>query len=212
MTASLSHYFPQKPLTSNVLHFVGIVKIATRATLSSQSTCNISAVRESGLLFRTANGTSHLYRNLEADGKQTSRRLHGLFSDPGNQRPVVTFVTHGSCKTPDRAVNSRDNQIKMKITGPERYKLSFDAAKFAVTCGRGTPKFSGLATSKRPKLYIVSVDGNPIYVGITRQSMRNRIRLGFSATGETGYHGYAWRHNYTQAILDIWCHEDAPDI
>jgi len=40
--------------------------------------------------------------------------------------------------------------------------------------------------------------------------MRNRIRMGFSANGETGYHGYAWRHNYTQAVLDIWCHEDAP--
>jgi hypothetical protein len=98
----------------------------------------------------------------------------------------------------------------MKIVGPDRYKLTFDANRFTVLCPKGTPKFSGLATSKRPKLYIVSVDGNPIYVGITRQSTRNRIRMGFSATGDSGYHGYAWRHKYTQAILDVWCHEDAP--
>jgi len=40
--------------------------------------------------------------------------------------------------------------------------------------------------------------------------MRTRFRLGFTATGENGYHGYAWRHNFKEAVLDIWCHEDAP--
>ena len=98
----------------------------------------------------------------------------------------------------------------MKITGPERYKLSFDAENFAIVCSKGTSKFSGLATCKRPKLYIVSVDSRPVYVGITRQRMRTRFRLGFKATGENGYHGYAWRHNFKEAMLDIWCHEDAP--
>src|SRR5215813_1684558 len=98
----------------------------------------------------------------------------------------------------------------MKIAGPERYSLSFDAKKFVVACSRGTPKFSSLATSKRPKLYVVSVAGKLIYVGITRQSMRTRFRMGFTATGENGYHGYAWRHNFKEAVLDIWCHEDAP--
>jgi len=100
--------------------------------------------------------------------------------------------------------------MKMKITGPEHYKLSFDADKFVVSCSKGTPKFSGLATRKLPKLYVVSVDAKLIYVGITRQSMRTRFRGGFTASGENGYHGYAWRHSFTQAMLDIWCHEDAP--
>jgi hypothetical protein len=98
----------------------------------------------------------------------------------------------------------------MKISGPERYKLLFDAERFAVVCSKGTSKFSGLATSRRPKLYIVSVNNQPIYVGITRQSMRTRFRLGFNATGENGYHGYAWRHRFKEATLDIWSHEDAP--
>jgi hypothetical protein len=98
----------------------------------------------------------------------------------------------------------------MRIIGPERYILSFDAEKFTVCCPKGTAKFSGLATSRLPKLYIVSVDRQPIYVGITRQSMRTRFRMGFNATGENGYHGYAWRHNFTEATLDIWCHKDAP--
>lgn len=74
----------------------------------------------------------------------------------------------------------------MKITGPQWYILSFDAEKFAVSCSKGTAKFSGLATCRLPKLYTVSVDGQLIYVGITRQSMRTRFRMGFNAMGENG--------------------------
>jgi hypothetical protein len=98
----------------------------------------------------------------------------------------------------------------MKIAGPERYRLRFDTDKFAVICSNGTPKFSGLATRKLPKLYVVSLERKLIYVGITRQPVRNRIRGGFTASGENGYHGYAWRHSFTEAVLDIWGHEDAP--
>ena len=99
----------------------------------------------------------------------------------------------------------------MKISAPERYKLTFDSESFDVKCRKGTPKFSGIATSKRPKLYIVSVDEKPIYVGVTRQPVRNRLRLGWSANGESGYHGYAWRHHLKEANIDIWCDEDAAD-
>lgn len=98
----------------------------------------------------------------------------------------------------------------MHISGPERYRLIFDATSFRVTCERGTPRFSGVATSKKPKLYIASVDDKPFYVGITKQSLRNRLRLGWRAKGEGGYYGYAWRHHLTKAFLDVWCHDDAP--
>lgn len=98
----------------------------------------------------------------------------------------------------------------MRITGPESYKLIFDANTFAVTCPKGTPNFSGIATSKKPKLYIASVEGKPIYVGVTKQSIRNRLRFGWKAKGKGGYYGYAWRKTLTAATLDIWCHEDAP--
>ena len=73
----------------------------------------------------------------------------------------------------------------MRIIGPEQYILSFDAEKFAVSRSIGPAKFSGLATSTLPKLYIVSVDRQPIYIGTTRQSMRTRFRMGFNATGES---------------------------
>ncbi|MFN2308664.1 MAG: hypothetical protein ABR553_02855 [Gammaproteobacteria bacterium] len=91
----------------------------------------------------------------------------------------------------------------MRISEPERYKLNFDSASFAVLCQKGTPKFSGIATSRMPKLYIVSVDNKPIYVGVTEQPIRNRLRLGWSASGKNGYYGYAWRHHLSSANIDI---------
>src|SRR4051812_47724767 len=99
----------------------------------------------------------------------------------------------------------------MQVTGPDRYKLSFDAKAFTVECAKGTPNFSGSATTKKPKLYVVSVDEAPIYVGVTKQPMRNRLRFGWSAKGERGYHGYAFRHKLREANLDVWCHDDAQD-
>ena len=98
----------------------------------------------------------------------------------------------------------------MKVAGPDHYKLSFDAKTFTVSCPKGTAKFSGRATSELPKLYIASVEGRPIYVGVTKQPIRNRLRFGWAATGTSGYYGYAWRHKFSQADLDIWYHEDAP--
>ena len=97
----------------------------------------------------------------------------------------------------------------MKLIGPERYKLSFDQKTFTVACSKGTPKFSRLTCSKVPKLYVVSVDGNPVYVGITKQAMRTRLRFGFTAAGRGGYHGYAWRNQYREATLDVWVQDGA---
>ncbi len=99
----------------------------------------------------------------------------------------------------------------MKLVGPDRYKLSFDAQAFTVSCSKGTNKFSGLATCKKPKLYIVSANERPFYVGVTRQPMRNRLRFGWKAAGRGGYYGYAWRNKFKEADLDIWCDDGAPN-
>jgi hypothetical protein len=90
----------------------------------------------------------------------------------------------------------------MKISGPEHFKLSFDAK-------RCTAKFSRLANTNFPKLYVVVAKGELIYVGITKQKMRARLYGGWNANGKNGYHGYAFRHTHTEADLYVWCHEDA---
>ena len=98
----------------------------------------------------------------------------------------------------------------MRITGPDNYHLSCDAKTFSVSCAAGTAKFSRPATSKLLKLYIASLAGEPVYVGVTKQPMRNRLRLGWSASGVGGYYGYAWRHKLSEVDLHIWYDEDAP--
>lgn len=99
----------------------------------------------------------------------------------------------------------------MKIVGPQKYELSITPAAFTVKCEKGTNRFSGLATNDQPKLYIVSVKGKPVYVGLTKQSVGNRLRFGMKANGRNGYHGYAWRHKHKSATLNVWCHVDAKD-
>jgi hypothetical protein len=99
----------------------------------------------------------------------------------------------------------------MQIEGPEIYNLALTPTAFTVLCAKGTDKFSGLATNKLPKLYIVSVSGKPVYVGRTKRSVRGRLRDGWNATGLHGYYGYAWRHGNDSAVLSVWCHIDAVD-
>lgn len=90
----------------------------------------------------------------------------------------------------------------MKISGPEHFKLTFDAKRCAA-------KFSGLANTRLPKLYVVVAKGELIYVGVTKRKMRERLYSGWNANGKNGYHGYAFRHTHTEADLYVWCQEDA---
>lgn len=99
----------------------------------------------------------------------------------------------------------------MLIVGPERYALTYTPASFTVLCEKGTSRFSGIASSPMPKLYIASIDSKPIYVGVTKQRIQKRLTFGWKAVGEQGYHGYAWRHEGEAANLDVWGHADAVD-
>lgn len=54
-----------------------------------------------------------------------------------------------------------------------------------------------------PKLYVVKQANEVYYVGITKQDIRKRLRAGFSAEGEHGYHGYKWKE-LDEADLLIW--------
>jgi len=94
----------------------------------------------------------------------------------------------------------------MILPGPDRFALAFDARAFKVASTSGETKFTGRSAGRTPKLYVVSARGCPFYVGVTRQPMQVRLRLGFQADGSTGYHGYKWRHCLRRATLDVWYH------
>lgn len=101
----------------------------------------------------------------------------------------------------------------MQVSGPTRYELEFDSERIvAVKNPAGGNTLSGPATSHVPKLYIVSSEGCLLYVGVTRQSLRTRLRLGFKEDGANGYHGYAWRRHLTKATLDVWVQESGDDL
>ncbi|MEI4481163.1 MULTISPECIES: hypothetical protein [unclassified Phyllobacterium] len=97
----------------------------------------------------------------------------------------------------------------MQIIGPERYALTYTPKDFAILCSNGTSQFSGIAISTMPKLYIASIAGKPVYVGITKQRLQKRLRFGWKAAGKGGYHGYKWRDFDGVADLHVWGHTDA---
>jgi len=99
----------------------------------------------------------------------------------------------------------------MKVEGSDRYHLVFDARSYAVRSPSGMPHFEGRAAAKGPKIYVVSSRGVPVYVGVTKQAMSSRLRYGWKAKGRGGYYGYAWRHELSEAKLDIWYHLDPPE-
>lgn len=91
------------------------------------------------------------------------------------------------------------NPVRKMLTGPEKYDLTLTPTAYSLE-----KKFSGSCTKKVPKLYVVLAEGQVLYVGVTRQSMRSRFRYGFKADGRNGYHGYAWRHKHAKANLYVW--------
>ncbi len=104
----------------------------------------------------------------------------------------------------------------MKITGPSNYtiiilpptKKDEVPTEFKIISPEGDGKIHGRAgEGDRPKLYIISHNKKPIYVGITRQSIRNRLRMGFKATGKGGYHGYKWRRTLKKVEMTLWYDE-----
>lgn len=93
----------------------------------------------------------------------------------------------------------------MKLIGPDKYTLVIKDRQALVQSSDGKSHFVTPATkNKKPKLYIVSKEGQLLYIGVTSQSMSARLRGGLTADGEHGYHGYSWGREDHSIQLDIW--------
>lgn len=95
----------------------------------------------------------------------------------------------------------------MKLEGPEKYELACTETECTF---RGTP-LSTDAKSGRQKLYLFLSEASPVYVGITTQPIRARLRYGFKAKGEHGYHGYSIRNHLTSFTMLVWYHAESND-
>ena len=90
------------------------------------------------------------------------------------------------------------------LEGPDTVELEFDSANCRVIHPNKAPTFTGRASKAWPKLYVAVFNNAPIYIGITRQRISARLKMGWTARGESGYHGYAWRRHLTRATLWVW--------
>lgn len=59
------------------------------------------------------------------------------------------------------------------------------------------------------KLYVVKHQSEIIYVGVTSQGIRDRLRYGLQAKGKHGYHGYHWK-DLDEIDLLVWCFPEEP--
>ena len=95
---------------------------------------------------------------------------------------------------------------KMEASTCNKYKIRISESKFKCIEANGD-RGKGFeypdVLDKLPKLYVVKHDREIYYVGITSQDIRKRLRYGFSAKGEHGYHGYKWKTLDVVELL-IW--------
>ena len=89
----------------------------------------------------------------------------------------------------------------MRVQGPVRYQLTFKPDSVSVRSAGSDSKFSGIATLK-PKLYVISVANKPCYVGVTKQTVRNHLRLGSKAKAkaDSKHHSYAIRSEESPVV------------
>jgi len=87
------------------------------------------------------------------------------------------------------------------------YKLDVDQGKLKnIIAPSGKKHFEKPATLKVDKIYLIVDSKQIVYVGKTKQPIRNRLRIGENPASKTGYHGYKWLEKdgcYTLAIIII---------
>lgn len=68
------------------------------------------------------------------------------------------------------------------------------------------PKFKYPFSGSQFKIYLLTDHENVLYIGTTKNSIKNRLRYGLLASGKNGYHGYKWKSQPT-IKLHVWCFE-----
>lgn len=99
------------------------------------------------------------------------------------------------------------NEARMKVKNCQKYRITLKNRKIASVemGGQKVRSFTKPDTeNKLPKLYVVKSRSEVIYVGVTSQSIRRRLKYGLEAQGKGGYYGYRWKDLSEVEVL-IWC-------
>ena len=87
----------------------------------------------------------------------------------------------------------------MELTEHVRYRFEIRYGYLNYKGPNGETNFASPFKDPGPKLYVISNDGIPIYVGKTTQPVADRLREGIS-----GRYRYPWSHFLKEATVDIW--------
>ena len=86
------------------------------------------------------------------------------------------------------------------LSGPFTYHITFNPERITGVEGpSGKKNLSGPASQLVPKLYVISHEHRPLYVGVTKQRISARLRQGFQSK-----YRYKWTQYLKQAAVDIW--------
>ncbi len=100
-------------------------------------------------------------------------------------------------------MNKIENHISLEL----RFKENEIINILDLNSKKNLKSFTKPLTEKGYKLYIIKNDKKFLYIGITRQSLRNRFRYGLKADGKNGYHGYKWK-GVKCVQLFVWIFEN----
>lgn len=96
----------------------------------------------------------------------------------------------------------------MGIANLNRYEVKISQENYLCVSvnGQTTEHFITPDTKRGiQKLYVLKNGDEVYYVGITSQPVSSRLRIGYRANGEKGYHGYKWKSKISKAELFVWC-------
>ncbi|MDM1402195.1 hypothetical protein HX033_16110 [Myroides odoratimimus] len=102
----------------------------------------------------------------------------------------------------------------MKFPLPHRYALMLEETQSAhktmlILEDDKTIRFSPqLTKNKVPKIYVIKIKGEVVYIGYTSQSIRTRLNSGLKANGLNGYHGYKWKNEMNEIELLVFVFEN----
>lgn len=96
-------------------------------------------------------------------------------------------------------MNEIKNYISLELEIRDKKIISI----FNLNSKKTQKTFTKPLTEKRYKLYVIKKNKEFLYIGITRQSLSSRFRLGFNADGGNGYHGYKWKDMKRVKVL-VW--------
>jgi hypothetical protein len=101
----------------------------------------------------------------------------------------------------------------MNYSGPYRHKLILAGSEenraiaAILKDGKQVHFSSPLTKNKGPKIYVIKIDGEVVYIGYTSQSINSRLKSGLKAKGKNGYYGYKWKNETDEVELLVFVFE-----